>query len=241
MSAVDYIKELTEERDCLDPSRSANSIRLLEDEINKVRFENDGLGDYFAPARRSEPYKEEIVKLVEKIVMPVEEYPKFNFVGKIIGPKGSTLKGIVALTRTKISVLGRGSTRDREKEEELSQSGDSKHEHFKEPLHLVIQVEAPRSDAHQRLANAMEEINKCMTPENGDFRPEQIQDLQYNVADTYGQNFTSIHDLQAPIIRVGIPPPGAIVLKEQHGRGRGRSPLLGGRNENSWARSTAPY
>lgn len=168
--------------------------------------------------------------------MPIEDYPKFNFVGKIIGPKGSTLKNIVALTRTKISVLGRGSTRDRDKEEELCQSDDPKHEHFREPLHVLIQVEAPRSDAHERLANAIEEINKCMSPENGDMRQEQKTDLQYTVADALSHNFHAAHGLQAPIIRVGIPPPGAIVLNEQPMRERSRNTGgRGGRNDRLFA------
>merc|ERR1712226_90997 len=119
MSATEYLTELIDERNRLDPKRSSHSIRLIDDEIHRVKDEHEGITD-----NRNKPpelYKEEIVKLVEKIFLPVEEYPKFNFVGKIIGPKGNTLKNIVALTRTKISVLGRGSTRDREKEEELSQ------------------------------------------------------------------------------------------------------------------------
>lgn len=212
MSAIEYLQELVDERDKLNPSISAHSIRLLEDEIEKVQNESEGNHPPSSKSNKQpELYKEQIIQLVEKIFLPIEEYPKFNFVGKIIGPKGSTLKNIVALTRTKISVLGQGSTRDREKEEELSQSGDAKHEHFKEPLHVLIQVEAPLSDAHERVANAIEEINKCMAPEMGDMHPGEIQ---YAMTAEAAMNHKLLG--MQPMFKVGIPPPGAIMLNEQH-------------------------
>jgi len=227
MSAAEYLQELLDERDRLDSNHSSHSIRLIDDEIEKVKKENGGTSS--DNHKQFGPFKEEIVKLVETIYLPIEEYPKFNFVGKIIGPKGNTLKNIVALTRTKISVLGQGSTRDREKEDELSKSGDPKHEHFKEPLHVIIQVEAPRSDAHERLANAIEEINKCMAPENVDVR----HDMQFAMADALNHKFVSAHHgMPNSIIKVGIPPPGAIILNEQSVRERSRS--TGGRGGNRY-------
>lgn len=40
---------------------------------------------------------------------------QFNFVGKLLGPKGYTFKRLQNLTGCKMSILGRGSMRDREK------------------------------------------------------------------------------------------------------------------------------
>ena len=40
---------------------------------------------------------------------------QFNFVGKLLGPRGNTLKRLQAQTGTKMSVLGKGSMRDKEK------------------------------------------------------------------------------------------------------------------------------
>ncbi len=40
---------------------------------------------------------------------------KFNFVGKILGPQGSTIKRLQEDTGAKISVLGKGSMRDKNK------------------------------------------------------------------------------------------------------------------------------
>ncbi len=41
--------------------------------------------------------------------------PQFNFVGKILGPQGSTIKRLQEDTGAKISVLGKGSMRDKNK------------------------------------------------------------------------------------------------------------------------------
>lgn len=41
--------------------------------------------------------------------------PQFNFVGKILGPQGNTIKRLQEETGAKISVLGKGSMRDKVK------------------------------------------------------------------------------------------------------------------------------
>ena len=40
---------------------------------------------------------------------------QFNFVGRLLGPRGLTLQRLQADTRTKMTVLGRGSMRDKQK------------------------------------------------------------------------------------------------------------------------------
>lgn len=129
--------------------------------------------------RPGEYVAEEVVKLSEKVLVPVKEFPKFNFVGKLLGPRGNTLKRLQAQTGTKMSVLGKGSMRDKEKEDELRDSGDAKFAHLAEPLHVLIEVEGVQSDAHLRLAGALSEIKKYMTPENDDIRAQQMQEMAY--------------------------------------------------------------
>lgn len=51
-------------------------------------------------------------------VMSTEEsylFFQFNFVGKILGPQGNTIKRLQEETGAKISVLGKGSMRDKAK------------------------------------------------------------------------------------------------------------------------------
>ena len=86
---------------------------------------------YRSPSQNNPRYPviaTETVNISEKITVPCKEYPKYNFLGKILGPKGSTLKGIASATRSKISILGRGSTKDISNEEELSKSDNPEHQ-----------------------------------------------------------------------------------------------------------------
>jgi len=46
---------------------------------------------------------------------------QFNFVGKLLGPKGNSLKRLQEDTMTKMAILGRGSMRDKHK---VSDSSD---------------------------------------------------------------------------------------------------------------------
>ena len=39
---------------------------------------------------------------------------QFNFVGKLLGPRGSSLKQLQASSMTKMAILGRGSMRNQE-------------------------------------------------------------------------------------------------------------------------------
>jgi len=175
MSAEEYIQELLEERDTLDPNRYGHALRLLNDEMIRVGGPQAAKGiarDYGHEQASLPQFKEEVAKITEKVILPVEQFPKFNFVGRLLGPGGSIMKNIADSTRTKISILGKGSMRDKAKEEELSKSDDPKHEHFKEPLHVLIQVEAPKSEGHARIADALEVIKNCLLPQ----QDEQMHD-----------------------------------------------------------------
>jgi len=60
-------------------------------------------------------FDQKLSKMVRNIKLPAEEYPKVNFIGRIIGPGGATLKGIQEVTNTKIAVLGKGSVREKKR------------------------------------------------------------------------------------------------------------------------------
>lgn len=47
-----------------------------------------------------------------KIMVPVKEHPEFNFMGVLIGPRGSSLKAMEQRTGAKILIRGRGSTKE---------------------------------------------------------------------------------------------------------------------------------
>lgn len=54
------------------------------------------------------------LKLVVEILLDIF-YFQFNFVGKLLGPKGNSLKRLQEDTMCKMAVLGRGSMKDRHK------------------------------------------------------------------------------------------------------------------------------
>ena len=83
---------------------------------------------------------------------------QFNFVGKLLGPRGSSLKQLQEDTMTKMAVLGRGSMRNKQQEEELRNSTDPKHSHLNEELHVEITAFASPAEAHARLAFALTEV-----------------------------------------------------------------------------------
>ena len=64
--------------------------RLEEDRHKLILDVTKTNPDYKAPY----DYKPSAIKLSDKVVIPQEEYPKINFVGLIIGPRGNTLKAL---------------------------------------------------------------------------------------------------------------------------------------------------
>ena len=55
--------------------------------------------------------EEEIEKAQLKIRIPVEEYPGYNFIGRLLGPRGATLKQLEVQSKCRLYIRGRGSLR----------------------------------------------------------------------------------------------------------------------------------
>ena len=87
---------------------------------------------------------------------------QFNLVGRLLGPKGLTLKRMQAETQTKMSIMGRGCMRDKKKEEELRNSDDPANLHLKDDLHVLVQAEPPYSSS--KLAAGVAEVKKMLIP-----------------------------------------------------------------------------
>ncbi|NXR15141.1 KHDR2 protein, partial [Semnornis frantzii] len=105
---------------------------------------------------------------------------QFNFVGKLLGPRGNSLKRLQEETGAKMSILGKGSMRDKAKEEELRKSGEAKYAHLSDELHVLIEVFAPPGEAYSRMSHALEEIKKFLVPDyNDEIRQEQLRELSY--------------------------------------------------------------
>ncbi|NP_998400.1 KH domain-containing, RNA-binding, signal transduction-associated protein 1b [Danio rerio] len=211
-----YLPQLLAERDSLDPSFT-HAMKLISAEIEKIEK-----GD---TEKDTESYLDlftmKNIKLKERILIPVKQYPKFNFVGKILGPQGNTIKRLQEETGAKISVLGKGSMRDKNKEEELRKNGEPKYAHLSMELHVFIEVFAPVPDAYMRMAHAMEEIKKFLFPDMmDDICQEQFMEMKFlNGGQEHGGRGRGGPPIRG---RGGLPPPGAP-------RGRGMPPRGGGR------------
>uniref|UniRef100_A0A4W5M7I4 QKI, KH domain containing, RNA binding 2 n=1 Tax=Hucho hucho TaxID=62062 RepID=A0A4W5M7I4_9TELE len=103
-----------------------------------------------------------VAQLQEKLYVPVKEYPDFNFVGRILGPRGLTAKQLEAETGCKIMVRGKGSMRDKKKEE--LNRGKPNWEHLSEELHVLITVEDSHNRAQIKLQRATAEVKKLLVP-----------------------------------------------------------------------------
>jgi hypothetical protein len=64
----------------------------------------DGSVDY--PEEVALPEKSQL-----KIRIPVEDYPGYNFVGRLLGPRGATLKHLELSSKCRLYIRGRGSLR----------------------------------------------------------------------------------------------------------------------------------
>ncbi|CAF4109221.1 unnamed protein product [Rotaria sordida] len=159
---IDYLSQLLKDKRQLAavPNMFIHVERLLDQEINKVRFNlfnSNGHPKIILP----EPNGEKKI-FQEKIFIPVLEYPEFNFVGRILGPRGMTAKQLEVDTGCKIMVRGRGSMRDKQKEDQ--NRGKPNWEHLNDELHVLIQCEDYENRALVKLERAKDEISKLLKP-----------------------------------------------------------------------------
>merc|ERR1712012_1234107 len=119
-SIADYLAQLLKDKKQLAafPNVFIHMERLLDDEIGKVRGNLFQINGYVKePLILPEGSGPPVIHS-EKVYVPVKEHPDFNFVGRILGPRGMTTKQLEQETGCKIMVRGRGSMRDKKKEEQ---------------------------------------------------------------------------------------------------------------------------
>ncbi|CAG09434.1 unnamed protein product, partial [Tetraodon nigroviridis] len=107
-----HLPELMAEKNSLDPS-FVHAVRLLAEEIGKC--EGDEMKKDGDVKKYLDIISNKNIKLSERVLIPVQQYPKFNFVGKLLGPRGNSMKRLQEETGAKMSILGKGSMRDKDK------------------------------------------------------------------------------------------------------------------------------
>ncbi|OAY75089.1 KH domain-containing protein At5g56140 [Ananas comosus] len=119
-----------------------------------------------------------IVKKTIKIDIPVDKYPTYNFVGRLLGPRGNSLKRVEATTDCRVLIRGRGSIKDPAREELMR--GKPGYEHLNEPLHILVEAELPVEIIDARLMQAHEILEELLKPvdESHDFfKQQQLREL----------------------------------------------------------------
>ncbi|KAJ4832531.1 hypothetical protein Tsubulata_000090 [Turnera subulata] len=118
------------------------------------------------------------VKRILRLEIPVDTYPNFNFVGRLLGPRGNSLKRVEATTGCRVYIRGKGSIKDPDKEEKLR--GRPGYEHLNDPLHILIEADLPANIVDLRLRQAQEIIEELLKPvdESQDFiKRQQLREL----------------------------------------------------------------
>ncbi|XP_037551007.1 KH domain-containing, RNA-binding, signal transduction-associated protein 1a [Nematolebias whitei] len=170
MEDTKYLPELLAEKDSLDSSFT-HAMKLIAAEIERIQKGESKKDSESEKETYLDLFATKNLKLKERVLIPTKQYPRVNFVGKLLGPQGSTIKRLQEETGAKISVLGKGSMRDKNKEEELRKSGEAKYAHLAMELHVFIEITAPIPEAYLRMAHAMDEVKKFLIPEPGEYDP----------------------------------------------------------------------
>ncbi|XP_011185599.1 KH domain-containing, RNA-binding, signal transduction-associated protein 3 isoform X2 [Zeugodacus cucurbitae] len=168
-----FLADLDEERERLGAEFPLCAL-LIDEAFERVYSTGRIPGrEYYADVYQQKP-----IKVTQKVFVPVKQFPKFNFTGKILGPKGNSLRRLQEETQCKIVIKGRNSIRDRTKEEEMRESGDPRFAHLNRSLYVEISTIAPPAECYARIAYALAEIRKYLVPDkNDDVSHEQLLEL----------------------------------------------------------------
>ncbi|XP_028170696.1 protein held out wings isoform X5 [Ostrinia nubilalis] len=179
-SIADYLAQLLKDRKQLAafPNVFMHMERLLDEEIAKVRaslFQINGVKKEPLVLPEAEGM---VTTLTEKVYVPVKEHPDFNFVGRILGPRGMTAKQLEQETGCKIMVRGKGSMRDKKKED--ANRGKPNWEHLADDLHVLLTVEDTENRAKIKLARAVDEVKRLLVPQadgEDELKKRQLMEL----------------------------------------------------------------
>lgn len=108
-------------------------------------------------------------KKIRKIYVPVKEYPDYNFIGLILGPRGMTQRQMEQDTGAKISLRGKGSVREGKGRSSTKDNNED------DDLHVVIS-----GDSEDSLDHAEALVRRLLVPvEEGknDIKRKQLRKL----------------------------------------------------------------
>nr|XP_018680215.1 PREDICTED: KH domain-containing protein At3g08620-like isoform X3 [Musa acuminata subsp. malaccensis] len=181
-----YLAELLAEHQKLGPFMQVLPIcsRLLNQEIIRVSgmVSNQGFSDcnQLQHRSRSAMATPNLISNAGGTTFAGWRGPpqEFNFVGRLLGPKGNSLKRVEASTGCRVYIRGKGSIKDPGQEEQLQ--GRPGYEHLDDPLHILIEAELPANVINTRLRQAHDIIEELLKPvdESHDYhKRQQLREL----------------------------------------------------------------
>ncbi|CAB3406515.1 unnamed protein product [Caenorhabditis bovis] len=104
----------------------------------------------------------EEVTLTKSVLIPIDEYPSYNFIGRIIGPRGMTAKQLEKDTGCRIMVRGYYLNKiyGRAPRNGLLDENDPS----ESPLRVVLETTGPRKEANERLNAAINVVKSLLVP-----------------------------------------------------------------------------
>ncbi|CEG49848.1 branchpointbridging protein [Plasmopara halstedii] len=107
-------------------------------------------------------------KLHRKIYIPIREFPSYNFIGLIIGPRGNTQKRMERETNCKIAIRGKGSVKEGSKGKKmLADENDD--------LHVLIMGD--REDEIERAAKEVQSLLVPVDDTKNSHKQKQLREL----------------------------------------------------------------
>ncbi|CAJ0578255.1 unnamed protein product, partial [Mesorhabditis spiculigera] len=114
--------------------------------------------------------------LQQKIPIPPNVRGRCNFIGRILGPRGISVRQMEAETGCSIVIRGQGSIKDPDRAARLH--GVVGWEHLDEPLHCLITASAAdKSQARRKLDGAVSAVLNLLNNTNNDHKKQQLVQL----------------------------------------------------------------
>ncbi|KAI6242002.1 KH domain-containing protein [Aphelenchoides fujianensis] len=100
----------------------------------------------------------------------------YNFIGRILGPRGISVRRLESETTCKILIRGRGSVKDSRRQERLMNKEGWEHLH--DELHVLIAAfDDSKSRCRERLEYAVQAVQRLLIPQYDEYKRQQLMQL----------------------------------------------------------------